>query len=119
MALPPLRELRLLHTNICKALGDPKRIQILYALNEKPRNVSSLASVLKTPQPTVSRHLAILRQRSLVSPERDGQMIVYHLADARIIDVLDAMRRILRDSLERQSSVFENVKENISITEME
>ena len=106
MALPPLRELRLLHSNICKALGDPKRIQILYALDEQPRNVSSLASTLDIPQPTISRHLAILRQRSLVVAERDGQMVIYRLADRRIIDVLDSMRTILRDSLERQSSAL-------------
>jgi ArsR family transcriptional regulator len=106
MAFPSLRELRLLHTNICKALGDPKRIQILYALDEQPRNVSSLASTLDIPQPTISRHLAILRQRSLVATERNGQMVIYRLADPRIIDVLDSMRTILRDSLERQSSAL-------------
>lgn len=106
MAFPPLRELSLLHTNICKALGDPKRIQILYALDEQPRNVTSLASILDIPQPTISRHLAILRQRSLVMTERDGQMVVYRLADRRIIDVLDTMRTILRDSLARQSSAL-------------
>jgi ArsR family transcriptional regulator len=106
MDLPSTRELRLLHTNICKALGDPKRIQILYTLDEQPRNVSSLAVAMDIPQPTVSRHLAILRQSSLVIAERDGQMVNYRLSDRRIIDVLDSMRTILRDSLERQSSVF-------------
>ena len=118
MAFPPLRELRLLHTNICKALGDPKRIQILYALSDQPCNVSSFASALDIPQPTVSRHLAILRQRSLVLTERDGQMIVYHLADPRIIEVLDAMRMILRDSLERQSSVFDYQSDQLPVTEL-
>ena len=106
MHFPPLRELRLLHTNICKALGDPKRIQILYALDEQPRNVSALSIALEIPQPTVSRHLAILRQRSLVTTERNGQVVTYRLADPRIIEVLDTMRLILRDSLERQSSAL-------------
>ena len=106
MAFPPLSELRLLHANICQALGDPKRIQILYALDEQSRNVSSLASTLDIPQPTISRHLAILRQRSLVVTERNGQMVIYRLADQRIIEVLDSMRTILRDSLERQSNAL-------------
>lgn len=106
MEYPSLRELRLLHNNICKALGDPKRIQILYALDEQPRNVSSLAAALDMPQPTISRHLSILRQRSLVITERHGQTITYRLADRRIIDVLNTMRTILRDSLQRQSSLL-------------
>jgi DNA-binding transcriptional ArsR family regulator len=59
-----LEELKLLHRNICQALGDPKRIQILYALHEQPSNVSALAEMLDTLQPTISRHLAVLRQRA-------------------------------------------------------
>lgn len=106
MSYPHSGEMRLLHNNICRALGDPKRIQILYALSKKPLNVTSLATTLDIPQPTASRHLAILRQRSLVTTERSGQAITYRLADQRIIQVLDSMRVILRDSLERQTRNF-------------
>ncbi len=106
MDFPSTSELRLLHANICKSLGDPKRIQILYILYEQSSNVSSLAATMDLPQSTVSRHLAILRQSSLVIAERNGQMVIYHLADRRIIDVLDSMRTLLRDSLERQSDAL-------------
>jgi len=106
MLSPQLDELRLLHNNICRALGDPLRIQLLYALSEEPLNVTALATSLEVPQPTASRHLAILRQRSLVTTERSGQAVTYRLADQRIIRVLDSMRLILRDSLERQSRIL-------------
>jgi DNA-binding transcriptional ArsR family regulator len=108
MNFPPMEELELLHNNICKALGDPKRIQILYALNEQPLHVSALAEALDIPQPTVSRHLAILRQRSLVLTEREGTQVVYRLADHCIIEVLDKMRQVLRDALDRQSNMLES-----------
>ena len=106
MDIPSEQELQLLHTNICKSLGDIKRIQILYMLDSEPCNVTVLAAALNTPQPTVSRHLAILRRNSLVTAEREGQSVVYRLGDPRIIQVLDSMRTILRDLLEYQSSVF-------------
>jgi ArsR family transcriptional regulator len=106
MDIPQIEELGLLHANICQALGDPKRIQILYALHGEPRYVSALAEDLGMPQPTVSRHLQVLRQRSLVLTERDGQTVVYRLADARIIDVLNMMRQIMRDALDRQTNVL-------------
>lgn len=106
MLSPQSDELRLLHNNICRALGDPLRIQILYALNVEPLNVTALSTALEIPQSTASRHLAILRQRSLVTTERSGQAVTYRLADQRIIRVLDSMRLILRDSLERQSSIL-------------
>ena len=104
MEKPTLDELTLLHANICQALGDPRRILILYALAQRPRYVSALADDLVMPQPTVSRHLQLLRQRALVIAERDGAAVIYRLADERIIEVLDSMRLLLRDALARQSS---------------
>ncbi len=106
MSGPSLEELNLLHATICKALGDPKRIQILFALSGKSCNVSELAEELCTPQPTISRHLAILRQQSLVDPQRDGAFVVYSLTDPNLIDILEQMRAVLRRSLERQQEII-------------
>lgn len=106
MPCPTLDELILLHANICKALGDPKRIQILYTLHEAPLHVSALAAALDMPQPTVSRHLAILRERSLVEANRDGAQVNYSLAAPEIIEILDDMRRLLRDVLNQQSQLI-------------
>jgi ArsR family transcriptional regulator len=108
MERPTLEELRLLHTNICQALGDPKRILILYALYDRPRHVSALADHLGMPQPTVSRHLGVLSQRALVTAERDGPAVIYRLADPRLITVLETMRRIHGDALARQAGVLAN-----------
>lgn len=105
MTRPQSEELNLLHANICQALGDPTRIQILYALHEQPRHVTALADDLDLPQPTVSRHLRVLRQRGLVLTERKGPAVIYYLADDRIIGVLDTMRSVLRDAIARQSSI--------------
>ncbi len=106
MEIPNLAELSLLHRQICQALGDPKRIQILYALNEQPLHVTALANALNTPQPTISRHLQVLRQRALVTSRREGATVVYQLADGRMIEILETMRLILRDALARQSNIL-------------
>ena len=106
MPNPSFDELSLLHANICQALGDPKRIMMLYALHEQPRHVSALAADLNMPQPTVSRHLGVLRDRGLVQTERNGTAVVYTLTDGRMIEVLNTMRQILRDVLEQQSGVL-------------
>jgi DNA-binding transcriptional ArsR family regulator len=99
MAIPPIAEIELLHNRMCKAVGDTTRIRILYALNEKLQYVTELAELLSIPQPTVSRHLAILKQCSLVVAERDGAAVYYRLSDERIISVLDTMRQLLRESV--------------------
>ncbi len=106
MTIPSMEELGLLHNNICKALGDPRRIQILYALHDEPRHVSALACALDIPQPTVSRHLRVLHQRLMVKTERNGPAVVYSLATPQIINILNEMRNILRETLDRQSNIL-------------
>ncbi len=106
MTIVTLREIRLLHSTICQAVNDPRRIQLLYALSEAPSNVTSLARDLEIPQSTVSRHLAVLRQRGLVTAERDGASVVYRLGNTRVIQILDLMRQLMRDVLEEQTDVL-------------
>jgi ArsR family transcriptional regulator len=108
MAVPRLEEINLLHASFCRALSEPKRILILYALKEKPRHVSALAEYLNIPQPTVSRHLRILRNQSLVRSEREGSAVIYYLADYRIIEVLEVMRQILCDSLTHRTDLLQS-----------
>jgi len=107
MPIPNVEEIDLMHRYMCKAVADPKRILIMYALHEDRYHVSALADLLDMPQPTVSRHLALLKQRGIVIGEREGTAVYYRLADDRIIGVLDTMHGMLRDLLEAQSSNFE------------
>jgi ArsR family transcriptional regulator len=106
MSYPSLDELNLLHANLCRALGDPKRILILYALNDSPRHATALAERLAMPQPTVSRHLRRLEQHALVSSERDGPSVIYSITNPQIMDLLDLMREVSFAALTQQSSVL-------------
>lgn len=107
MPIIPVDEIDLLHNNICQAVNDPKRIRILYALSDGPTNVTTLANLLDMPQPTVSRHLSILRQRRIVEAERDGASVVYRLANPKVVEILDLMRQLMRDVLDQQSDILE------------
>ncbi|NJN44072.1 MAG: winged helix-turn-helix transcriptional regulator [Anaerolineae bacterium] len=100
-----VQEINQLHANICGALADPSRILILYLLSEGPLNVNTLVEKLELPQPTVSRHLKVLRERGLVKAERDGQSVYYELADERVIEALDLLRTVLADRLSKQASL--------------
>lgn len=93
------QEVELLHQRVCYALSDQTRICILYVLAEGGRFVNEIAELLHTPQPTVSRHLRVLRERELVHAERQGTAVCYSLADPRIIQALDLMREIVASHL--------------------
>lgn len=98
-------ELKMLHNRVCLALGDPKRLMLLYLLHGHPHSVKELTQLLDIPQPTVSRHLTVLRERWMVKAQRDGTTVRYSLADARIIQALDLLRAMLRDTAQQQAEL--------------
>lgn len=108
------QEITQLEADFCFALSDPTRILILYALNEKPLNVTELTTELGIPQPTTSRHLKVLRERGLVYSERQGTVITYHLSDDRIIQAMDLLRSAMRDRLTQQANLVNELsQENV------
>jgi len=107
MEQPTEKEVRLFHVHICESLNDPKRVLILYLLSDGRRNVTDLAEALGVPQPTVSHHLKILRDRGLVVTQREGTNIYYSLADDRITQALELLRTILLQVLSKQASIAE------------
>lgn len=103
-------EVSQLEADLCFALADSNRILILYALAEHSQNVTELTNELNITQPTASRHLKILRERGLVSTERNGTTITYHLVDHRLIDALDILRSVLRDGIVRRANLMEELE---------
>ena len=96
-----------LHAEICGGLADPSRIMILYTLAQSPRNVTELSSELNMPQPLVSRHLKVLRERGMVTSERRGTTVNYSLGDVRLIEALDLLRAVMRDGLAKRAELVE------------
>ena len=110
MVTPNLQqEITQLEANFCAALSDPNRLLILYALNEKPLNVTDLSTELGISQPTMSRHLKVLRERGLVHTVRAGTVIIYHLSDPRLIQALDLLRNVMRERLTYQANLVNEI----------
>ena len=64
-----------------KGMADATRLRILNLLLHGELCVCDIQHVLKALQPTVSRHLAYLRNAGLVQDRRDGYRIFYRLAN--------------------------------------
>lgn len=107
-------EIDQMHAQICRALADSHRIVILYTLADEPHYVSELSEALDLPQPTVSRHLKVLRERGMVNAEREGQAVSYSLRDERIIEALDLLRAVLADRLKTQGELARSVREELA-----
>ena len=97
-------ELEDLTVGVCRALSDPKRLMVLYALADQPRSVGELAELLDVSQSNLSQHLALLRDRGLVDTERDANRVIYTLRYPRLVAAIDLLRAVMNDELERRRS---------------
>lgn len=75
-----MRELML----VLKAVADKNRMRILKMLEKKNMCVCELAAVLGIKQPSVSKHLGILKNAGLIQDVRSGQWIEYSPCHIRI-----------------------------------
>lgn len=73
-----------------KAFADPTRLRIMNALAAGELCVCDIVEILGLPQPTVSRHLALLRREGLVEVSREWKFAHYRLTTPR-----DAVHRRL------------------------
>ena len=66
-------------TNLLLTIAEPTRLRILNCLAAAPLFVSDLQDVLELPQPTVSRHLKVLRSADIVRDTSIAQFVLYRL----------------------------------------
>jgi len=99
------QQLYRMQAELCQALADPTRLELLNLLRDGPKAVKDLVALLGQRQAKVSQHLALLRQRSIVRAERVGNVVYYSLADARILDACHITREILLQQLIQQGTL--------------
>lgn len=73
------------------AMADPSRREILRLLRAGPRTSGQIAAHFDAAWPTISRHLAILRDAGLVTAERQGQEIHYELNTSVFQDLVQQL----------------------------
>ncbi|MFB7494979.1 ArsR/SmtB family transcription factor [Streptomyces sp. NPDC056161] len=75
---------------VLKAVADPSRYRLLWALSERELPVSRLAELIGAHVAATSQHLAKLRSLGLVASRRDGTRIYYRAAGPRVRALLES-----------------------------
>lgn len=77
-----------------KALGSPRRLELMDLLAQGERTVDSLAREAEMGVSTVSAHLQVLKLANLVAARRQGTKMFYRLAGDDVADVYDRLRTV-------------------------
>ena len=74
-----------------RALSNPSRLLLLCQLLDGEKNVGELETELGLGQAYVSQQLARLRSEGYVEARRDGRIVYYSLADARVTPIIQVL----------------------------
>lgn len=99
-----------LHAEICKTLASPKRLEILQHLRDSEMTVSEIVARVGAAKANISQHLAVMRQRGIVSTRREGINIYYRVANPKIIQACDLMREVLLEQLSEGKRLIEDMQ---------
>lgn len=73
---------------LLKAIADPVRARILFALTVEALCVCELATLLTMSMPAVSHHLKVLTLSGLLQVQKKGKFACYHFKDAHLSNTL-------------------------------
>ncbi|MBY9080040.1 winged helix-turn-helix transcriptional regulator [Paenibacillus sp. HN-1] len=71
-----------------KALGDPTRVRMIYALSRQELCVHDLSAILDMGQSAVSHQLRYLRNLRIVKRRKEGKTVFYSLNDAHVEQIM-------------------------------
>jgi len=66
-------------TDAFNAVAEPRRRDILNYLALQERSVSEIVDAMEMEQPSVSKHLKVLREVGLVEARREGRQMLYRV----------------------------------------
>ena len=77
-----------------KAMSHPLRLKILCTLGDREVSVQDIVGHVGTSQSNISQHLAILRDKGILTSRKDANRVFYRVGDARTLRLISMMREV-------------------------
>ncbi len=80
--------------DLLKAMANPQRLRILCLLIEGERSVSDINGQVPLSQSALSQHLAVLREKGLVTTRKQSQTVYYQVAQGPVYQVIETLHDV-------------------------
>ena len=74
-----------------RVIGEPMRIRLLDRLRSGELSVAELSAAVAASQQNVSKHLGVLHEAGIVSRRKDGNRVLYAIADEAVFALCEAV----------------------------
>lgn len=95
-----------LHSNICKALANPIRIEIIDILNDKELAFGEIQEITGALKSNLSQHLSLMVSSGILLQRKEGTGMYFKLSTEKIAIACRMMREVLIENLKKQSELI-------------
>lgn len=92
-----------------RVIGEPMRIRLLDRLREGESSVQELTDALGASQQNVSKHLGVLHGAGILTRRKDGNRVLYDIADDSVFALCDTVCGGLQRQLSELNDLLEGV----------
>ena len=101
-------QLYVYHAEMCKVFSHPKRLELINILRDNEMNAGELGERLGLAPANLSQHLTMMRERHILVSRKEGNMVYYSIADARLLGVFDLLREILFEQIRQDAALIQD-----------
>lgn len=92
-----------------RIIGEPMRIRLLDHLRESEASVQELTDATEGSQQNVSKHLGVLHGAGIVSRRKDGNRVLYAIADESVLELCESVCGGLQRQLVELNELLDGV----------
>ena len=97
-----------LHANICKALANPIRIEIIDILGEKEMTFGEIQEITNVLKSNLSQHLSLMVANGILSQRKEGLNMYFKLSTEKIATACRMMREVLIENLKKNHELIKD-----------
>lgn len=68
-------------------LSEPTRLKIMHAICQEEKSVTQILKEVGATQTNISHHLGLMYQSGVVTRRKEGNVVLYRVADSTMVDV--------------------------------
>jgi ArsR family transcriptional regulator len=97
------------HADMCKVFSHPKRLELINVLRDREMSVGELSQVLGLSPANLSQHLAMMKERHILLSRKEGNQVLYRIANPRLLEIFDMMREMLFEQIREDAALLASV----------
>lgn len=97
------------HAEMCKVFSHAKRLELIELLRNEEMSVGELSQKLGLTPANLSQHLAMMRERRMLTSRRQGNVVYYRIANPKVLQAFDILQDMLFEQLRRDAALIRDL----------